>query len=246
MSNQQHFCLKWNNHTNNLMKVFTELFDDQHFVDVTLACEGSMIKAHKIVLSACSTYFKDLLLANPCKHPIVILKDIKFQDLKAIVNFMYYGEVNVSQSQIGGLLKTAETLQIKGLTQINNDEQNENQSPKLDNQSQNNSGQKQDVLSTSSSSSSSSSSCSKRKRRKRANRPKSEESGDESSQSSDNSEQTPVKRLNIGNNDITSNDSQNSNLVRTVQVKKKLTLQSEIKIKNENCENDTTELNVSF
>lgn len=242
MSNQQHFCLKWNNHTNNLMKVFTELFDDQHFVDVTLACEGSMIKAHKIVLSACSTYFKDLLLANPCKHPIVILKDIKFQDLKAIVNFMYYGEVNVSQSQIGGLLKTAETLQIKGLTQINNDEQNENQSPKLENQSQNNSGQKQDVLSTSSSSSP----CSKRRRRKRANRSKAEESGDESSQSSDNSEQTPVKRLNIGNNDITSNDSQNSNLVRTVQVKKKLTLQSEIKIKNENCENDTTELNVSF
>lgn len=225
------------------MKVFTELLDDQHFVDVTLACEGSMIKAHKIVLSACSTYFKDLLLANPCKHPIVILKDMKFQDLKAIVNFMYYGEVNVSQSQIGGLLKTAETLQIKGLTQINNDQQNGNQSPKLENQSQNNSGQKQDVLSTSSSSSP----CSKRKRRKRANRSKAEESGDESSQSSDNSEQIPVKRLNIGNNDdITSNNSQNSNLVRTVQVKKKLTLQSEIKIKNENCENDTTELNVSF
>ena len=225
------------------MKVFTELLDDQHFVDVTLACEGSMIKAHKIVLSACSTYFKDLLLANPCKHPIVILKDMKFQDLKAIVNFMYYGEVNVSQSQIGGLLKTAETLQIKGLTQINNDQQNGNQSPKLENQSQNNSGQKQDVLSTSSSSSP----CSKRKRRKRANRSKAEESGDESSQSSDNSEHLPVKRLNIGNNDdITSNNSQNSNLVRTVQVKKKLTLQSEIKIKNENCENDTTELNVSF
>lgn len=225
------------------MKVFTELLDDQHFVDVTLACEGSMIKAHKIVLSACSTYFKDLLLANPCKHPIVILKDMKFQDLKAIVNFMYYGEVNVSQSQIGGLLKTAETLQIKGLTQINNDQQNGNQSPKLENQSQNNSGQKQDVLSNSSSSSP----CSKRKRRKRANRSKAEESGDESSQSSDNSEHLPVKRLNIGNNDdITSNNSQNSNLVRTVQVKKKLTLQSEIKIKNENCENDTTELNVSF
>lgn len=225
------------------MKVFTELLDDQHFVDVTLACEGSMIKAHKIVLSACSTYFKDLLLANPCKHPIVILKDMKFQDLKAIVNFMYYGEVNVSQSQIGGLLKTAETLQIKGLTQINNDQQNGNQSPKLENQSQNNSGQKQDVLSTSSSSSP----CSKRKRRKRANRSKAEEIGDESSQSSDNSEHLPVKRLNIGNNDdVTSNNSQNSNLVRTVQVKKKLTLQSEIKIKNENCENDTTELNVSF
>ncbi len=115
----QQYCLKWNNHTNNMVKVFNQLLDDQNFVDVTLACDGASIKAHKMVLSACSTYFKDLFVTNPCKHPIVILKDMRFDDLKAIINFMYCGEVNVSQSQLGALLKTAEILKVKGLTEVN-------------------------------------------------------------------------------------------------------------------------------
>lgn len=50
------------------------------------------------------------------KHPIVILKDVKFQELKAMVDYMYHGEVNISQDQLGALLKAAESLQIKGLS----------------------------------------------------------------------------------------------------------------------------------
>lgn len=115
---QQQYCLKWNNHTNNMVKVFTELLGDEYFVDVTLACEGSSLKAHKLVLSACSTYFRDLLINNPCKHPIVILNDMRFEDLQAIINFMYSGEVNVSYAQLGRLLKSAEALKVKGLTDV--------------------------------------------------------------------------------------------------------------------------------
>jgi len=112
----QNFCLKWSQHTSNLIKNLTEMVLDQQIVDVTLACDGSSIKAHKIVLSACSNYFKELFLANPCKHPIVILKDIKINEMRAIVDFMYRGEVNVSQNQLSSLLKTAEILRVKGLT----------------------------------------------------------------------------------------------------------------------------------
>lgn len=102
-----------------MVKVFNQLLDDQSFCDVTLAVEGTHLKAHKMVLSACSTYFKELFVTNPCKHPIVILKDMRFDDLKAIINFMYSGEVNVSQNQLGALLKTAEVLKVKGLTEVN-------------------------------------------------------------------------------------------------------------------------------
>ena len=63
-----------------------------------------------MVLAACSPYFQSLFLSNPCKHPIVILKDVRFVELKAIIDFMYRGEVNVSQDQLSALLKTAETL----------------------------------------------------------------------------------------------------------------------------------------
>uniref|UniRef100_A0A0A9XPR6 Protein bric-a-brac 2 n=1 Tax=Lygus hesperus TaxID=30085 RepID=A0A0A9XPR6_LYGHE len=114
----QQFCLRWNNHLPNFISVFTNLLTKELLVDVTLAAEGKQLQAHKVVLSACSTYFQSLFTSNPCQHPIVILKDIKFADLKTMVDFMYYGEVNVSQDQLPAILKTAETLKVKGLAEM--------------------------------------------------------------------------------------------------------------------------------
>ena len=57
----QHFCLRWNNYHSNIISEFELLREEEQFVDVTLACEGQQLKAHRIVLSACSPYFKTLL-----------------------------------------------------------------------------------------------------------------------------------------------------------------------------------------
>ncbi|XP_071522808.1 uncharacterized protein [Panulirus ornatus] len=111
------YCLRWNNHQPNLVTVFSELLTSEALVDVTLATDGHYIHAHKLVLSACSIYFKDLFGANPCKHPIVILKDIRIDDLKTVIDFIYRGEVNVSQDRLQDVLKTAESLRIKGLAE---------------------------------------------------------------------------------------------------------------------------------
>merc|ERR1719445_1942667 len=70
-----------------------------------------------MVLSACSPYFKSLLEENPAKHPIIILKDVSFAHLSAILEFMYAGEVNVAQDQLPAFLKTAERLKVKGLAE---------------------------------------------------------------------------------------------------------------------------------
>ncbi|CAG9861947.1 unnamed protein product [Phyllotreta striolata] len=114
----QQYCLRWNNHQPNFISVFSSLLSSQSLVDVTLAAEGKQLQAHKVVLSACSSYFQSLFATNPCKHPIVILKDVKFLDLRVMVDFMYHGEVSVSQEQLPCILKTAEMLKIKGLTEI--------------------------------------------------------------------------------------------------------------------------------
>lgn len=45
---QHQFCLKWNNHSSNLLKVFGRLFSNESFTDVTLAAEGRSIRAHKV------------------------------------------------------------------------------------------------------------------------------------------------------------------------------------------------------
>lgn len=115
----QQFCLRWNNYQSNLTSVFDQLLQSESFVDVTLACDGHSLKAHKMILSACSPYFRNLFFENPCRHPIVIMRDVTFPQLKAVVEFMYKGEINVSQEQLAPLLKVAESLKIRGLAEVN-------------------------------------------------------------------------------------------------------------------------------
>lgn len=61
MVDTQHFCLRWNNYQSSITSAFENLRDDEDFVDVTLACDGKSLKAHRVVLSACSPYFRELL-----------------------------------------------------------------------------------------------------------------------------------------------------------------------------------------
>ncbi|XP_076753955.1 uncharacterized protein LOC143425135 isoform X21 [Xylocopa sonorina] len=117
MEDDQQFCLRWNNHQSTLIQNFDTLLENGTLVDCTLAAEGKYLKAHKVVLSACSPYFEGLLSEHYDKHPVFILKDVKFKELKAMMDYMYRGEVNISQDQLAALLKAAESLQIKGLSE---------------------------------------------------------------------------------------------------------------------------------
>uniref|UniRef100_A0A1B0DC67 Uncharacterized protein n=1 Tax=Phlebotomus papatasi TaxID=29031 RepID=A0A1B0DC67_PHLPP len=107
MSTDQYFSIRWNNYQRNMTAIFHELLESQSFVDVTLACEQNSLKAHKVVLSACSQYFRKLLLDNPCDHPTIIMpQDIEFSDLNFIIKFVYQGEINVTESE----LQVSETI----------------------------------------------------------------------------------------------------------------------------------------
>ncbi|XP_012250819.1 protein tramtrack, beta isoform-like isoform X2 [Athalia rosae] len=116
MGSSQQFSLRWNNYLKHITCAFDTLRSDEDLVDVTLSCEGKRIRAHKMLLSACSTYFRDLFKENPCQHPVIIFRNVKFDDLAALVDFMYQGEVNVVQEQLGSFLTTAELLAVQGLT----------------------------------------------------------------------------------------------------------------------------------
>lgn len=58
MEDDQQFCLRWNNHQSTLIQNFDTLLESGTLVDCTLAAEGKYLKAHKVVLSACSPYFE--------------------------------------------------------------------------------------------------------------------------------------------------------------------------------------------
>ena len=61
---------------------------------------------------------RHLFLRNPCKHPIVVLKDVHFKYMKLLLMYMYRGEVSCPQEDLHGLLKTARGLQIRGLVEL--------------------------------------------------------------------------------------------------------------------------------
>jgi len=113
------FCLRWNDFENNISQAFKELRDDKDFFDVTLACDDEQIQAHKVILSACSPFFRNILRRNPHQHPLLYLKGVKYTDLQSVLNFMYHGEVNVAQEELNSFLAVAEELRVKGLTQNN-------------------------------------------------------------------------------------------------------------------------------
>ena len=94
---------------------FGELRIDTDFTDVTLACEDHSIKAHKVVLSTCSPFFKKLLKTHSHPQPLIYMKGMKARSLTAIIDFLYLGEANVVQESLDSFLELAEELRLKGL-----------------------------------------------------------------------------------------------------------------------------------
>lgn len=129
------FSLRWNNYQAHLVTAFESLLEKNEFVDVTLGCDGRKLSAHRMLLSACSPYFRNLLQDNHCQHPIILLRDITYSDMSSLLQFMYNGEVNVEQAHLSSFLKTAECLKIRGLT--DNDADNDEINSKLINESPN-------------------------------------------------------------------------------------------------------------
>jgi len=119
MGSSEKFCLRWNDFETNISVAFRELREEKDFFDVTLACDDSQVQAHKVILSACSPFFRQVLRKNPHQHPLLYLKGVKYKELLSVLNFMYMGEVNVAQEELNSFLAVAEDLRVKGLTQNN-------------------------------------------------------------------------------------------------------------------------------
>ena len=109
------FCLRWNDFERNISSAFKDIRDEKEFFDITIACEDEQLQAHKVILSACSPFFKKVLCRNHHQHPLLYLKGVSYKDMESVLNFMYHGEVNVAQDDLNSFLQVAEDLRVKGI-----------------------------------------------------------------------------------------------------------------------------------
>ena len=112
-------CLHWNDFESSISTAIREIREKEDFFDCTLSCGSGQLQAHKIILSACSPFFRSILQQNPHEHPLLYLKGVDLSDLQAVLSFMYEGEVRVAKEELNSFLETAKEFQIKGLTQDN-------------------------------------------------------------------------------------------------------------------------------
>lgn len=100
---------------------------------MVLCCDNGVdrVCAHRVVLAACSTFFKRVLggMAQDERKsgrgggtPTLYLKGVHKNELTAILNFMYHGEVRVAQDSLNIFLSVAEELQVKGLIETPNED----------------------------------------------------------------------------------------------------------------------------
>ena len=109
------FNLRWEDFETNTLGTFKELRDEREFCDVTLACDGKQVLAHKVILAGGSQFFKQILKQNPHPHPLLYLKGVRYEYLLSVLDFMYTGEANIKEKELTAFLDVANDLEIKGL-----------------------------------------------------------------------------------------------------------------------------------
>ena len=116
------FCLKWNDFQTNVTNSFRKLRTAEDFYDVTLVSDDQQqVSAHKVVLSASSEYFNNVLKSNKHSHPLLCLSGVNSKELKGILDYIYNGEIQIYQENLDSFLNIAQRFKLEGLIQQESD-----------------------------------------------------------------------------------------------------------------------------
>ena len=129
------FSLKWTGFQSVVSQSFSVLRQEEDFYDVTLVSEDeTQIQAHKLVLSACSSFFKSILKKNSHSHPLLYLSGVDSKSLGFVLDYIYEGEVQIYQDELVRFLEAAQKLKVEGLLSYGDPEPSVSQfkKPKLE------------------------------------------------------------------------------------------------------------------
>jgi len=118
METMDTFCVGLDEFDTNIRKIWQNLQKEEEFCDMTLACEGKVIKTHKVIISAISPILRNILRNNSITNPCIYLRGVKFKELENLLNFVYQGEVCIEEEDINSFLEVGKELQIKGMAAV--------------------------------------------------------------------------------------------------------------------------------
>ena len=116
MGSSEKFCLKWNDFQTNVSKTFAQLRRESGLFDVTLVTnDQQQVSAHRLVLSACSDFFKTIFYINTHSHPMLYLDGVDSGEINLLLDYIYQGEVQIYQEHLDRFLDIAKKFKLEGL-----------------------------------------------------------------------------------------------------------------------------------
>ena len=115
MGSDEQYCLRWDDFETNIKNALYELKEEKDFADVTLVCKDAKVEAHKVIMSAGSTFFQKILKENPHSKPLIYLRGVKYSELNSVLSFVYHGEASIATANLNSFLALAEELEVNGL-----------------------------------------------------------------------------------------------------------------------------------
>jgi len=115
MSDAGNYLLSWDQHETNRTSTLKTLWENEDFLDVTIACDDDQIGAHQVIMSAASPFFQKILKRNPHSHPLIYLPGTVKKDVQSLLDFIYSGETQVLKAELEDFMALANSLEVKGL-----------------------------------------------------------------------------------------------------------------------------------
>ena len=122
--------MTWSNYNTMITRSFSKLRNDTDLSDVTLISDDQeAIPAHKVVLSTCSDFFKKVFHKNIHNNLVLYLSDMKSKEVNQILDYIYFGEINILQDNLERFIQIAQKLKLEGL----GDDSKQNEEGELEN-----------------------------------------------------------------------------------------------------------------
>lgn len=101
-------------HENKAFQAFKEMRDHEELCDITLKVNKKEFRAHKVILAACSPYFRAMLTTGFTESDMdtIFLQDCDETSVELMIEFLYSCSVTLDASNVEGVLDAASLFQI--------------------------------------------------------------------------------------------------------------------------------------